>query len=446
MNSKLRHISGIFTILIFTILLNANKIIASDSVIYIKFVNTQTNYKEYLYPYEKQEIKVFYKSNYFISIYYTTTLTNLQYIYKQYLPSDFDINQLYLSFDYYNLNCTLIAEPDSIVLKKDSLIIYNIKGKVKEVTFEKKEICNNELPQTVRVNYPQYYRFNLFTRDTIAIKNMTFDSISRSLKINDLIKEGIYYFNISSSFCIKNNYDSIKIVSAPQISILEKEIKLCPGNSKIISVKTLNEDQNVVFYWSTGITGSLISIDKPGEYILTAENQFKCKVTDTIKVYEKTIIAQRIDYFTKNVDCYSPGNLEIKNYNIAEGTSPYKFYLKNLITNDTINNLKDLQEGKYKIIIRDAENCFTTYDQIISIDKNCLNDYPILAPSLDKINSTHFIPYEGEAIVYDKNGLKKAKFKTPAYWDGNDNNGNPLPTGTYLIIIQNKVIEVTIIR
>jgi flagellar hook assembly protein FlgD len=35
----------------------------------------------------------------------------------------------------------------------------------------------------------------------------------------------------------------------------------------------------------------------------------------------------------------------------------------------------------------------------------------------------------------------------PAYWDGRDDNGNPLPMGTYLIVVGKKeMINITIIK
>jgi len=441
MKNEFRHIIWIFKVIVLFIYTLTTFAEGNDSILYYKFINTQIYNKEYLYPYEKQEIKVYYENKYITSIYYTLNLNLTQFLLKSNFPYNFDINKVFLAFEYNNLNCTLVAEPDSIILKNDTILIFNIKAKIKEISFEKKKICNNELDKGIKIYIPQFYNIFLYASD----KNIEYDPITSSLKFGD-IKEGTYYFEISSEYCLKNYYDSIKVFPSPVITLSEKDLKICPGTKKIISAISSNEDSLVTIYWSNDKIGSINEITQPGNYIVIAKNEYECITTDTVKVYEKTINIKKLEYSIKEVDCYNLGNLTLFNYEIAEGTLPFKFYLKNLTTNDTIYNLINLKEGKYKLIVKDFENCTTSYDQIIYVSKNCLNDYPILAPSIDRINNTYYIPYKGEAVVYDKNGLKKTSFQTPAYWDGNDSTGKPLPTGTYLIVIQDNIIEITIIR
>lgn len=439
MKYKFRHIIWIIKILILiNFSLNSK---GNDTILFYKFINTQFNYKDYLYPDDKQEIKVYQDSKYLISIYYSLRVPNIQFINKSALPSSIDINKIYFVYEYSNLNCMLIAEPDSVILKNDTILIYNLKARLKEVTFEKKNYCDNELENGIKVYIPQYYNVYL----SISDKNIFYDSSTNLIKFIEA-KEGIYFIEMSSEYCLKKYYDSIRIFSSPNITLSEKETKICPNSNKIIRVSTTVQDSTIIYYWSNGVTGTINEISTPGNYIVTAKNRYGCITIDTVKVYEKIISISKLDYKIKDVDCYNTGYIDLYNYEIIDGTAPFKFYLQNITTNDTLDNLSNLKEGKYKLLIKDFENCSTSYEKIIFVNKNCLNDYPILAPSLDRINSTYFIPYEGEAIVFDKNGLKKASFKTPTYWDGNDNNGRPLPTGTYLIVVQNNIIEITIIR
>jgi hypothetical protein len=63
------------------------------------------------------------------------------------------------------------------------------------------------------------------------------------------------------------------------------------------------------------------------------------------------------------------------------------------------------------------------------------------------IEDDYFIPYEGSVKIYDRNGVEIKALATPAYWDGSDNNGNPVSMGNYVIIADNgRPVNITIVR
>ena len=112
-----------------------------------------------------------------------------------------------------------------------------------------------------------------------------------------------------------------------------------------------------------------------------------------------------------------------------------------------MQRVDNLREGDYILTIEDADGCIAAVEHAISIRKDCLKDYPVFSPNTDGLDDDYYIPYEGKAIVYDRNGIERTEFMAPAYWDGTDNNGKPLPMGTYLIIVDKKeVINITIVK
>ena len=88
----------------------------------------------------------------------------------------------------------------------------------------------------------------------------------------------------------------------------------------------------------------------------------------------------------------------------------------------------------------------TIYNQTIYISKNTDCKDKVLSPDNDGIGDAYFIEQSGQASIYDRNGTLIKALPTPAFWDGTDSNSQPLPTGVYLIVVNNQQIQVTIVR
>jgi hypothetical protein len=71
----------------------------------------------------------------------------------------------------------------------------------------------------------------------------------------------------------------------------------------------------------------------------------------------------------------------------------------------------------------------------------------VFTPNGDDIEDLYFIPHEGSVKIYTIEGRLIRSLNTPAYWDGNDEAGNPQPMGTYVIITDNeRIVNITIVK
>ncbi len=307
-----------------------------------------------------------------------------------------------------------------------------------KITWERKQACENEpwpvAPtisenvQDVEFSSPWGLNINPFSGAFIPSEQTA----------------GVYPVNYLSTYCLEKNSDTILINPAPSISI-ERYRKICEGRTIELSPAASSED--IVYTWSTGVTDRNLTVSSPGTYSVTTENEFGCRCIDTIQVALKTIQIEDIDPDITEADCYQEGRVSFRQLDITDGEMPYAYRYENTVTRQVFRNPRTLREGDYILTIEDADGCEVTAPDRISIRKDCLSDYPVFTPNTDGMDDDYYIPYEGEAVVYDRNGTKRHQFMAPAYWDGKDSDGNPLPMGTYLIVVNKKeMINITIIK
>jgi hypothetical protein len=333
--------------------------------------------------------------------------------------------------------CILTARDIAVSRKGDTLIFTEIKVCPVRVFYCEDRFCERERQQITPTVSDSIAYITYSSPNGLEIDNMT-GIISTGNQ-----SPGLYTVRYSSDYCLENDGDTIIIDPKPSFTI-EKNRKICENNSIELAPENYSND---TYTWSNGISERSIVVSQPGEYILTAENVFGCRHSDTVKVRLKTIQVEQFDYEVTDADCYNSGRIDIKQLDILNGELPYIYRLENRVNRQLVHGIDNLREGDYILTIEDADGCITTAERIISIRKDCLNDYPVFSPNTDGIDDDYFIPYEGTAIVYDRNGIERARFTAPAYWDGSDNSGNPLPMGTYIIVVDKKeVINITIIK
>ena len=346
------------------------------------------------------------------------------------------ITGITITFLKSDQSCWLKTSDVETKLEGDTLLITNIRISPLMVTFDRKQACENDsLPIIPTLSE------NISEIEYTSPDGLNVDRYTGAVNLSNQ-SPGVYSIKYTSTYCLSKDIDTITIRPRPSITI-EKNRKICEGRSIELSPDIAKNDS---VFWSTGAISRSISVSTPGKYALTAENQFGCRQTDTIDVQMKTIKVEHINYEVSEADCYNPGRISFKNLDISNGISPFIYSFKNKITNQIIHDTTNLREGDYILTIEDGDGCITAYSSAISIRKDCLNDYPVFSPNTDGRDDEYYIPYEGEAIVYDRNGIERNRFMAPDYWDGKDKNGNLLPMGTYLIVGKKQVINITIIN
>jgi hypothetical protein len=348
-----------------------------------------------------------------------------------------DMSRFSMTIKKTDRDCILTAKDIPVSRKGDTILFTEIEVCPVRVFYCEDRFCEREKQQitpTVSDSIP-YITYS--SPDGLDIDDMT-GIISTGNQ-----SAGLYNVRYSSDYCLENDGDTIIIDPKPSFTI-ERNRRICENNSIELAPENYSD---ATYAWSNGILGRSIMISQPGEYILAAENEFGCRHTDTVKVRLKTIQVEQIDYEVTDADCYNTGRIDIKQLDILNGEMPYIYRLENMVNSQLVHGIDNLREGDYMLTIEDAEGCITTVERTISIRKDCLTDYPVFSPNTDGMDDDYFIPYKGKAVVYDRNGIERARFTAPAYWGGSDDNGNPLPMGTYLIVVDKKeVINITIIK
>ncbi|MBN2611470.1 MAG: hypothetical protein JXB00_07935 [Bacteroidales bacterium] len=347
-----------------------------------------------------------------------------------------ELSDLSLVFLKSNRNCWLRTTDLETKMKGDTLHIVNMTVSPATVIYEKKQVCENDAEPI----------WPFFSEETESIEytspnGLAIDRYSGKIMPGDQ-EPGDYIVQYNSFYCLDNYEDTISILPKPAFAV-ERSRRICPGTEITL---TPYATDNVSFSWSTGDNSRSITVTEPDKYSFIAENEYGCKQNDTINVELKTIEIKQLEYDVTDADCYTPGSLNLKKLEIKEGLLPYNYYFKNKINGQITTEPSMLREGDYILTIEDADGCLTSYQKIISIRKDCLTDRPVFSPNTDGRDDDYYIPYEGEAIIYDRNGMVRHRFEAPGYWDGKDGNGNPLPMGTYLIVVGKEIINITIIK
>ena len=172
-----------------------------------------------------------------------------------------------------------------------------------------------------------------------------------------------------------------------------------------------------------------------------------CVQTDTIEVEVIPFVVEDIDYEKEDADCWEDGSIQINSIQVNYERGEHSYTRINQITGKRSQNMETVPEGIYQIEVTDERECTSVYEEDITIEQKCLEDYPVFTPNQDGTEDEYFIPYVGTVRIFDRNGTLMKELTTPAYWDGTDNSGTQMPMGNYLMLTEKgRVVNITIIR
>lgn len=280
--------------------------------------------------------------------------------------------------------------------------------------------------------------------DVNAIMSETTDfwAAPDSLNVSNTLDTGIHILKLSNpDGCIVEK--NIEVLNYPEQEILYETDYDCESTTI-----RLTEEQGLSgIEWSNMTSDNAIEVFENSNIELYYTDANQCNRTKSINVEVKKLQIQSLQTRVIPADCYFKGRIEINNANIENNIGNFRYEFVNRLTNESFQSADQLPEGKYQINVLDERDCLVTWNEDILIPKDCLNDRPVFTPNDDYIDDTYYIPETGTARVYNRNGSKVAEFETPIYWDGTDNQGQKLPMGTYLIVINDeKVINITILK
>ena len=108
------------------------------------------------------------------------------------------------------------------------------------------------------------------------------------------------------------------------------------------------------YVWSTGSDGSSILIQNPGNYSLTATDDFGCEGEESIEITEEGIT--EVLFSTSNPSCFGESDGIINIAEVVGGTGPFAYSIDGQ-TFQQMPQFGNLTEGSYSIQIEDADGC-----------------------------------------------------------------------------------------
>lgn len=238
---------------------------------------------------------------------------------------------------------------------------------------------------------------------------------------------------------------------APELTLPADTIQTCDP-PKRVEVPKKPGDKAV--RWSNGQTGYTVEIGKTQELTATRIDTNGCRETDTLQArVSQPMRLKQVAPEIKPVSCDGkPGVLDFKNLPeaISGGEPPYRFTLTKrqqaIGEPERRDSFANLSEGTYRISVTDQLGCSYDPSKSFSIRKQQCDD-PVVVVGNQTESQPYYIPYEGTAKVYNRQGGLEVSFETPKRWFGRDGNGKHLPIGVYHVIVnQDKHILVTLIR
>jgi hypothetical protein len=139
------------------------------------------------------------------------------------------------------------------------------------------------------------------------------------------------------------------------------------------------------------------------------------------------------------------GEIHINEKSIRGGQYPYMYILINT-SNDTVrqktNSFVSLAAGQYTLIFKDANSCLSTYEKPLFVnEKSCKQAAQSFNPHAgERFNYPVSDESDAQIIIYNRGG--QSVYKTnllkgeSQFWDGTNQNGQILPTGMYIYIIE----------
>jgi gliding motility-associated-like protein len=182
---------------------------------------------------------------------------------------------------------------------------------------------------------------------------------------------------------------------------------------------------------------SLVNL-REGYYYLNLLDANGCAIDTSIDILEPSPIL--VDYIMTNPSCIgnNDGYIELE---VVGGIEPY-VYIWDMAT-ASLPYFDGLYEGSYEIIVRDANGCENALETITLLDvpEECLRIPNAFTPNADDNNDTWIIENldlfnKYRVQVFNRWGQMLYTGEPGSEpWDGTTTEGKPVPTGSYLYVV-----------
>ncbi|WP_397363126.1 T9SS type B sorting domain-containing protein [Olleya sp. R77988] len=299
--------------------------------------------------------------------------------------------------------------PDNMSVCRDDLI----EADVFLLTDQNLQILGNQNPNNYNVSY------HLSQSEANTGDNPLPDSYS-----NISNPQTIYARVTHNSLVVCYATTSFQIfVGQTPILSPEEVTFICIGSTVTLTADSGFDD----YLWSTGATTQSITVDQPGDYLVTVTNNyngFSCENTKQFVVISSEIAT--VEDVTITDWTLSNNSITV----LVSGIGDYQYSIDN-INFQSSNTFTNLQPGMYTVYITDLNGCGTVTEEVF------LLNYPhFFTPNGDDTNEFWQIEFastepELKVVIFDRYGKFITQFGSfDTGWDGTYN-GNNMPTSDY---------------
>ena len=236
----------------------------------------------------------------------------------------------------------------------------------------------------------------------------------------------------SQTFVVPSRVILIEITSMPSV--------LCNGECDGIIDGNISGGSGVYTYMLNGEAASFPVTDLcPGTYSLKVSDDQGVSATQEITLSEPSALA--IEITDVPTDCVDSGDGYIE-VDVTGGTGDYDYQWS---VPGSGNRITGLNAGTYSVLVEDENGCQITEEMIILMacenEVPCYTHRPIISPNGDEFNNEFYIAcadnVQNKLFVYDRCGA--LAFNMDNYdnsWTGLSNNGDELPEGGYMWILE----------
>ena len=285
------------------------------------------------------------------------------------------------------------------------------------------------------------------TPSNVDVSSVTYSwSTGETTSIITVDEAGIY--TVTASFGNCEIEDSITISDRTDLEIsLGEDFETCFENTIQLDATPSNVDVSSVTYsWSTGETTSIITVDEAGIYTVTASFG-NCEIEDSITISDRTDLEINLsDDFKSCV-----GESWTLTATTTEEEISYQWYLNEVLLLGETNNTLDLTitdeisgAQTYSVVLSKG-SCTASDELVIELYDvaNCVISEGISPDATPGFNDYLDLEFLSDRVGGITNLQIFNRFGTIIYeqvnyvnqWNGQDNSGNELPTGTYYYVI-----------
>ena len=256
---------------------------------------------------------------------------------------------------------------------------------------------------------------------------------------------GIYDLTVTdANGCVNTITDTIGTTSSLTAELSPRDV-LCYGDSSgQIAINILTGYAPYTYEWNDGQSGSTATGLSAGNYSVVITDIFGCQITLNAAINQPDslyiVLSNSVYSGGYNISQYGGSDGYI-NSTVYGGTSPYEYawFGPQEFTSDDAN-ISNLGQGAYLLTVVDANGCAANASTRLT--QPAILEMPNgISPNGDKDNEffvVHGIDAYPDNTIQIFNRWGNLVYELYGYnneWNGENMNGEPLPDGTYFVVL-----------